>query len=56
MPARKRAAERKRRERHPKIVPGWTVKPVGVIVQTEQTWAERERDEADARTEREDAR
>lgn len=47
MPKRNRAAERKRQERRPKSEPGWLFAPVGVIVQTEQTWAERERAEDD---------
>lgn len=44
MPKRNRAAERKRRERPPREIPGHLIEPVGVIVQTEQTWAERERE------------
>jgi hypothetical protein len=51
MPSRNRAAERKKRERRSKSEPGWLFTPVGVIVQTEQTWAEREQAEAEAREE-----
>lgn len=42
MPKRKRAAERKRQERHPKEMPGFLYEDVGVTVQTERMWAERE--------------
>lgn len=42
MPKRNRAAERKRAERRPTTEPGYLFEPVGIVVQTEQTWAEHE--------------
>lgn len=39
MPKRKRAAEAKRKARPPREIPGWTVEPIGKVVQMEDTWA-----------------
>ena len=41
MPARKRAAEARRRARAPRVVPGWQYELVGRRLQEDSAWLER---------------